>query len=133
MATIKYANGESWKTKTSDLLRDIQSVRNNEALFKLNRKNKICTYLLSSSMLKKTYSPLSTILSSWAASMISLIFTGVAQRTTTANTNKKRIGKRYWHLRIELRVMNSSNCANRCEKCALSVILSSFTVIARKP
>ena len=44
----------------------------------------VSTYLFSNSMLKKTYSPLPTMLSSSAANIISLIFGGEAHNTTTA-------------------------------------------------
>lgn len=44
----------------------------------------LATHLLNSSMLKKTYSPLSTMLSSSAASMISRTVFGLAHSTTTA-------------------------------------------------
>lgn len=52
---------------------------------KTEMKNKIDTYLENSSMLKNTYSPDETMLSSSAASIISRTVFGLAQTTTTVD------------------------------------------------
>ena len=67
-------NGRKWTTER----RKQEVVKRECCTINLKDEN-----LLRSSMLKKTYSPLATMLSSSAANMISLILRGAAHRTTT--------------------------------------------------
>lgn len=83
----------SERTKWIEFVIEFQRVdcKSRKSLCKRVMEKVVVTHLLSSSMLKKTYSPLETMLRSWAANIISLIFLGPAHRTTTVNRSTGRI------------------------------------------